>query len=380
MSPLEGVELFVVGWDGGAGEAALIAAWRGLAEMRGNPFLTPEWYRAWQLAAPAETPFVLVWRRDEEVRGVLPLVQDRTGPLRRLRFAGSRLGDWFTPACRPEDEEAMAVACAAFLGEHRGEWQLLEMTRIDAGSAWPAALWEAGGARLGSTRPNRADPLPFIGFGEDGFAGYMAAKSGNFRHHMRRHRRKLEREHGLEFRMTTTAEEVAADLETCFSLHEARWQQRGGSLALPEDARRAHHDFAAVAFERGWLRLCIAELDGEPAAALYGWRIGDRYCAALTGLQPRYERHSLGTVLFAHTIEQAADEGAGIYDFLRGDESYKARFETGRRDAESWVLGRRGHPVALASAGGERLVALGRRLPSGPRSLAKRAYRSVAKP
>jgi CelD/BcsL family acetyltransferase involved in cellulose biosynthesis len=379
MSPLEGVELFVVGWDGGAHEAALIAAWRGLAEMRGNPFLTPEWFRAWQLAAPAETPYLLVWRRGGEVAGVLPLVQARVGPLRRLRFAGSRLGDWFTPACRAEDEEAMAAACAAFLDEHRGDWQLLEMTRIDSGSAWPAALWEAGPGRIGSARPRRVDPLPFIRFGEDGFEGYMAAKSGNFRHHMRRHRRKLEREHGLEFRMTAAADRVAADLETCFSLHEARWQQRGGSQALPADARRAHHDFAAVAFERGWLRLCIAELDGEPAAALYGWRIGDRYCAALTGLLPSYERHSLGTVLFAHTIEQAAGEGAGIYDFLRGDESYKSRFETGRRDAESWVLGRRGHPVALTSAGSERLVALGRRLPSGPRSFAKRAYRAVVK-
>jgi CelD/BcsL family acetyltransferase involved in cellulose biosynthesis len=377
VSLSEAIVLFELGRDAGA-DAALLAVWGRLAKLRANPFLTPEWYRIWTRAVPDEEPFLLTWQPGGTVKGVLPLVRVKRGPVRVLRFAGAPLGDWFTPACRVEDEEEMAAACAAFLAAHRSDWQLLEMTRVDSESPWPAALWESGSGRIAPARPNRADPLPFVRFGAEGFAGYMAEKSGNFRHHMRRHRRKLEREHGLEFRMTAELDRVVPDLDICFALHEERWRERGGSQALPGVAREVHHEFARDAFERGRLRLCIAMLDGEPAAALYGWRIGERYCAALSGLQPRYERHSLGTILFAHTIEQAAEEGAGIYDFMRGDESYKARFETGRRSVESWTLGRRRHPVALASAGGERLVALGRRLPGGPRAAAKRAYRSVA--
>jgi CelD/BcsL family acetyltransferase involved in cellulose biosynthesis len=102
--------------------------------------------------------------------------------------------------------------------------------------------------------------------------------------------------------------------------------------------------------ELGWLRLWIAEADGAPRAAWYGWRIGGRYCYSLSGLGKDYERLSLGTVLLAHTIEQAAAEGALIYDLMWGEEDYKQRFETGRRDTATWVLGRRGHPVQLAAA------------------------------
>ena len=67
-------------------------------------------------------------------------------------------------------------------------------------------------------------------------------------------------------------------------------------------------------------------------------------------MSERYEPLALGTVLLAHTIEQAAAEGAAVYDLMWGDEGYKRRFETGRRDAASWVLGRRRHPVRLAAA------------------------------
>jgi len=359
--------------------AAALDAWGRLAELRGNPFLTPEWYRACRQAdtGAEQEPFLLLWRAGGEVRGVLPLVRGSAGPIRLLRFAGAELGDWFTPACRPEDEAAMAAECAAFLSAERRLWHLFELTRIDSECSWPAALWEAEPRRLARSRPRRPDQLPFVRLGAGGYEGYLAEKSGNFRHHLRRHRRKLEREHGLEFTLTTDPGSVGPDLDICFALHEERWRERGGSLALSPAIRAVHHGFARLAHERGWLRLWLARLDGEPAAAWYGWRIGDRYCAALTGLG--FERHSLGTVLFAHTIERAAAEGAGIYDFLRGDEDYKARFETGRRGAATWVLGRRRHPLAIASRGGDRLVGLGRGLPPGLRAPAKRAYRLVTR-
>jgi CelD/BcsL family acetyltransferase involved in cellulose biosynthesis len=334
-----------------APDGALADAWRQLAERRENPFLTPEWFRAWLAANPDEQPFAIVWRRDGEVRGVLPLVRAPGGAVRLLRFAGARRGDWFTPACRLEDEAAMAAACAELLRRERGAWQLLRLDRIDRESAWPQALWAEGveGA-IAATEPRRTDALPYIAFEQGGYEGYLAARSRNFRSQLGRRRRKLEKEHGLSFRMTTEPAQLDADFATFFELHEERWEDRGGSSSGSETAREFQREFAAAAIERGWLRLWIAEADGAPRAAWYGWRIGDRYCYALSGLSKEYETFALGTVLLAHTIEQAAAEGAAIYDLMWGDESYKQRFETGRRDAASWVLGRPRHPVQLAAA------------------------------
>jgi CelD/BcsL family acetyltransferase involved in cellulose biosynthesis len=331
-------------------EGELTAAWRRLAELRENPFLTPEWFAAWLAATPEEEPFAIVWRRRGEVRGVLPLVRVRRNGARLLRFAGARRGDWFTPACRLEDEAEMAAACADLLGHRRREWQLIRCDRIDRASAWPEALWAEGiETPIAPTRERRTDSLPYIDFGEGGYEAYLAGRSRNFRSQLGRRRRKLEREHGLSFRMTETAAELERDFATFFALHDERWDERGGSSSSGQGVREFQRAFAAATLEQGWLRLWIAEADGAPRAAWYGWRLGQRYCYSLSGLSKDYESLALGTVLLAHTIEQAAAEGASVYDLMWGDEGYKQRFETDRREAASWVLGRR-NPVGIAAA------------------------------
>ncbi len=330
---------------------ALVERWRGLAELRENPFLTPDWCAAWLDTYPEERPFVVLWYRDGELRGVLPLVKVEAGPVRLLRFVGARRGDWFSPACGIDDEPDMAVECAELLREERGAWQLLRLDRVERDSAWPQALWAEGVHNtIAPAALRRKDVLPFIGFDERGYDGYLASRSRNFRSQLGRRRRKLEGEHSLSFRMTTDPERLEVDLDEFFRLHEERWDARGGSSSGAEDVVRFQRKFAAAALARGWLRLWIAEADGSPAAAWYGWRIGNRYCYSLSGLAKRYESLALGTVLLAHTIEQAAAEAAGVYDLMWGDEDYKRRFETGRREVATWVLGRPWHPVQIAAA------------------------------
>lgn len=327
---------------------AVLAAWRELAELRENPFLTPEWYTAWLESHPAESPFAIAWRVNGAVRGVLPLVSVSRGPFKLLRFAGARRGDWFTPACRPADEGAMADACVEFLSQKQRRWHAIRLDRIDAQCEWPALLQRADGSRIAVGPRRREDVLPYIAFDERGFDGYMTDKSRNFRSQLGRRRRRLERDHGLTFRMTTASQELEADMDTFFQLHDERWRERGGSSSQSPAVRRHQRLFAATALERGWLRLWTAEADGAPAASWYGWRIGSRYCYALAGLSGRFEPLGLGTVLLAHTIERAAAEGVEVYDLMWGDEDYKRRFETGRRQAATWILSRRGHPMRAA--------------------------------
>jgi CelD/BcsL family acetyltransferase involved in cellulose biosynthesis len=330
------------------GDERVLARWRELAEMRSNPFLTPEWTSAWRATYPDEQAWVVLWRCDGELRGVLPLVRVRRPSGWVLRFAGARRGDWFTPACARADERAMGNAVARLLAERRGDWRLLELDRVAADSEWPSALRDASPEVFGRPAERRTDVLPFIDIGE-GYDAYFAGRSRNFRSQLGRRRRKLERDHGLTFRMTATAAELDADLRTFFVLHDERWDGRGGSSSGQGSVRELHRRFAAAMLQRGALRLWIGEADGEPASAWYGWRIADRYCYALAGLSAKFESLALGNVTLAHTIEQAADEGARIYDLMWGDEPYKQRFETGRRQAATWTVGRRRSP-ALAGA------------------------------
>jgi CelD/BcsL family acetyltransferase involved in cellulose biosynthesis len=356
-------------------DPALLDRWRELAVLRENPFLSPEWFLTATDGIPEERPYAIGWWVGEELRGVLPLVASSRGPLRLLRFPYAIRGDWFGAACLPEDEVTMAGACASLLEADHPAWNAALLDRVDLASAWPQALLREGG-RLRLAPRRRQDVLPFIAFDETGYAGYLASRSRNFRSQLGRRRRKLERDHALDFRLCTDPARLAADMATFFRLNDERWQGRGGSTLSNDRSRALYLAFAEATQKLGWLRLWLAEVDGEPAAAWYGWRVGDRYCYALAGLSSRFESDGLGTVLLDHTIEQAAAEGATTYDLMWGDESYKDRFATGRRETATWYLSA-GTPAHVALSTAVRGARLSQRLPPGLRAEVRRLRRRL---
>jgi CelD/BcsL family acetyltransferase involved in cellulose biosynthesis len=148
-----------------------------------------------------------------------------------------------------------------------------------------------------------------------------------------RKERRLEREHGVRYRLAADP----AGFEELLRLHALRFDD-GASSAFAGRLAAFHRDFAAVAVERGWRRLWLLEAAGEPVAAWYGIRYGRADCFYQGGRDPAWESHSVGALLIAHTIRQAVDDGMTEYRFLRGGEAYKDRFATGDSGAERIVV------------------------------------------
>jgi CelD/BcsL family acetyltransferase involved in cellulose biosynthesis len=328
--------------------AGLEDEWRALAESRANAFITPDWARAWDEVFGEDAGPAVAVSRDTSgrVHGVMPMVATRGTGGTVLRFAGFNLGDVFHPACAPGEDAAVAADCLPALVEATGAKAAL-LDHVERDAAWPGAAVSAAGMALG--RAYRDDVLPWIDLAGLDWERFLASRSRNLRSQVRRKTRALARDHDAAFR-AARAETLGADLDALVALHERRWQGRGGSGALGERPRRFHERFAAAALERGWLRLWVLELRGEAAAALYGWRLGDRFSYYQAGFDPSFERESVGMVLLAHTIRMATEEGALVYDLLRGGETYKSRFA----DHERAV-----HTVALAQPAGITRAALG---------------------
>ena len=324
-------------------DAGVEAAWRSLAEARGNAFVTPEWFRAWSThyGADAQPAVIVASDPGSPPAGVLPLA--RQGGT--LRFAGANLGYSFAAAGAP-------VAAALPAG-----WRTLVLDNVEAGSSWVRELLAAQPRRVAATTMRRA-ALPRAAL-PDSFDDFLAARSRNFRSQVRRKTRALENDHGARFRRTERPDELHADLEAFFRLHEARWDARGGSSARGERVRAFHLDFASAALERGWLRLWLLEVDGHAVAAWYGWRLGAVYSYYQAGFDPEWSDRSVGLVLLAHTFRAAIEEGAGVYDLLLGDEAYKGRFADSERQVETLVVTPALHPrrVAVALEAGARRAA-----------------------
>ena len=117
------------------------------------------------------------------------------------------------------------------------------------------------------------------------------------------------------------------------------------------------------------LRLWVLEADGAAVAAWYGFRYAQTESFYQSGRDPAWSSQSVGFVLLAHTIREAANDGMEEYRFLRGGEAYKDRFADGDAPVETVLMGA-GRPMrATVSAA----IAAQHRLPDLRRTLKRLA-------
>jgi CelD/BcsL family acetyltransferase involved in cellulose biosynthesis len=312
--------------------------WCALAEAGGNIFSTWEWASTWWSQRGHDRPLLLHACRDPGGRlaAILPVYLASGRPVRVARFLGHGPADELGPVCAPADRRAAARAIAEVAVQARLDMLFAEL--LPGRHPWSAEL---GG------KVARREASPTLSL--NGWETYLAGRSANFRQQVRRRERRLARDHGLAFRLADDPSRLDDDLGLLFRLHAARWGDESPFLRW----RQFHAEFARVALERGWLRLWFLELDGRPAAAWYGFRFGRVESYYQAGRDLARDDASVGSVLLAHTIREAASDGMREYRFLRGGEPFKSRFADANPGLETVVATRgvRGRLAGAAAAG-----------------------------
>ena len=300
--------------------------WSRLAQETGHPFATWEWNATWWrwFGLGRELFSFMCRNRHGDAVAILPLYVAGRRPVRIARFLG--YADLQSPVCAAADRPLAARALREVMGR-RGGCPLVVAERMPCDQGWGELL---GGRLL------RRHETPVLGLEGIGWEDFLASRSRNFREQVGRKERRLVREHGLTFRLSD-ATHLSGDLDALFHLHAARWG--GESTGVFEaDQGMFHRDFARTALDRGWLRLWVAEISGEPVAAWYGWRFGGVEWYFQAGRDPSWDRYSLGFVVLAHTIREACRDGVSAYHFMAGGDDYKSRFTSGDPGAESRLL------------------------------------------
>jgi CelD/BcsL family acetyltransferase involved in cellulose biosynthesis len=331
-------------------------AWRALQEHGGvgTPFLTWEWF-----SALAESPVLarhcvvlVVERPGGRTVGILPLevAPDPTG-LRVVRCAaaGDLGADHLDVVAAPADREEVAAAVARYVTRVL-RWDMADF----AGLLQDGALHGALSRELRWPRclslPAEVEPVAVVDLRSEEARQRLVRRSARGMKWVQRA--------GGGFTGVADPAGVRSALETLMDMHNDRFGERSVVFATPE--RRTFHLTAAARLAAaGMARVNRLSTADQDIALEYVLLHGERAYSYQSAFRPGVG-HSPGRTAMCRSILAAADDGRVEYDFLRGDEDYKADYATGSRPdvrlravrptarAAGWLAGRLGRRVVRA--------------------------------
>ena len=304
--------------------------------LRANPaasiFQTPEWLAAWWQAYGQDRDlFALVFADSTgAVVGILPLYADRTRflglSLTTLRMvgAGSSDSDGLDFITAPGYACECTEAFIAWLSG-RKDWQICALETLPQDSRVADCIFheiqESGMSFDLTLIPNFITNLPST------WAQYVSSLNSSFRPLLTRYPRRLQSRFTVKFSRCEDGDDLNAQLQMLFDLHQMRWTGRGETGAFAGNERRDFYQRMAKAFlQRGWLEFWRLELNGETVGAQFCFRYNDTVSLLQEGFHPKYASEKIGYALKAHLLEEMIRSGAKRYDFLGGADPYKAKF------------------------------------------------------
>lgn len=327
--------------DSREGFDRLRAAWDECLERSATAsiFVTGDWmYHWWVHYGAGRSLRLFVARRGDRVVGLLPLYVRRERTLgtlhsRVLRFVGTgddTSPDYLGPIVEAEGEKnTLSSLCRAVMADR--SWDTLNLSDLRAESTFAHALQEAGReagtpARRYCGGAIRVARLPST------WDGYLKRLRRNQRHNVRRARTRLEEEHGGRFFRWEDGSTLDRAIDRLAELHRLRWNGRAAECSFSSDRYLGfHREVMHACHSRGRLRLNCLAFDGRLAAVNYAYAYRGEVSLFQTGFDPERGALRPGYALLAWSIEQAISEGMRVFDFLKGEHSYKKTWAQDRR-------------------------------------------------
>ncbi len=305
---------------------AIRPAWERLwrRALDATPFSSPAWLIPWCEHLATTAPWSLAAWRNGELAALAPTFVYRDAGGRVLGLLGGGVSDYQDLLA---EDDAAAEAVVHHLAARSDRFDVADLRALPRWSRLRrAATWSRVRPRITSDATVRVLRLPAT------FEALAPSASRGLLRDVQYQRRRLARSEGLDVRRVSNDEALRRELDVLFRLHTARWAARGAPGAFASPAVRRFHEAAAPALlEGGLLRLLTLRASDEPIAASCGLHAHGRSFLYLFGIDPGHARRSPGSLVIAQAVEDAIAERSISFDFLRGDEPYKARWGAASR-------------------------------------------------
>lgn len=333
----------VIPLEGDAEIGALRQEWLDLAAAlpASSYFQTPDWVLAWWKTVAAKPATRLgVWRGPTGALEAIAAISRVAQPLRpRSRLtvptwiaAGSGVGaadhcGWVArPHCRPSVQRWM-------LGHRARGTLLFENLDPDVGLEPTPDAWPVQHIRC---------PRLLVSLDEREMGW-----SSNLRQQLRARERKL-RAAGVDLAWIDPPDVDQGLLDSLFALHQARWSGRHQRSNFTQNQTPLHRQLIETAAQGRGPGAVVATHHGRRIGVLYGFWWQHVFAYYQMGWDPAYAEYSLGTLLLREGIKMTAGRGGRVFDFLRGTEPVKYRFQARDRIDTTWLFPRGASGALLA--------------------------------
>jgi CelD/BcsL family acetyltransferase involved in cellulose biosynthesis len=300
--------------------APFLDGWDSLAIACNRPFCAPAWMLAWwaeERTGDARLRITIV-AEGEQVVAVAPFFAQVTYGLNELRLLAAGFSHRIGIVAEPGREKEAAGLLAPALATIDPTPASIVFEGIDLRDSWPELLAAAWPGRTPRARTDITMQAPMIQLG-DSYETWMEGRARKFRKEARRNARRLE-EDGVVSRIASDREAITALLR----LHEARWEDRGGS-DVSDSAVRVVCDAAERLVPKNRLQVVMLESADGPIAAELILRAGNVAAFWTGGFDPEWSRNAPGTQTMLVALQDAAAAGVMSADLGGGDHPYKRR-------------------------------------------------------
>lgn len=301
------------------------------AAERDYPEFAPGWFANLESTVFADDPGVryYVARLDGMTRAILPVRLTRSGRTRRVEALGNYYTSLYAPLLAPGATEVDLIPLLEAASRDHGIAHEMRFAPMD--TAAPAYA-----ATLAALRSIGWIPFRYFCFGNwflhvnGSWQDYLARRDGQLRGLLKRK--------GKKFLAAAGRMEIVTDSMTAESTIQDYSSVYAKSWKKPEPYPQFIPGLIRWLATKGWLRLGIARLAGQPVAAQI-WIVAHgkasifklAYDEAFAHLAP-------GTLLSAHLMQHAIDvDRVQEVDYLIGDDPYKADWMSHRRERRGIV-------------------------------------------
>ncbi|MFX0124541.1 MAG: GNAT family N-acetyltransferase [Candidatus Hodarchaeota archaeon] len=306
-----------------------------------RPFLSFDWFRLWlEHFLDDHQLLILLLYKHDNLRTIAPLFikQQRLKGIRvrKVQFIGnvySPIQTFIFKDIDIKEREEQIGLILQYFSRISNHWDLIDLQSIPEEDDTIQILSNA----IKKSEFKSKESFCFGNWYLDGIEYssdiYFKNRSRNLRASIKKNYKNAEKFGKLEFKMITSATNIDKYMKIYFEVYAKSWKK-------PERfGPNFFKDFTNEAAQKGWLRLGIVFLNKLPIAAGFAIVCNGFAYLEKTGYDDRYKELGAGSIWLTEMIKYVIDvDHVAVIDVLRGDEEYKKRWMSKRRERKDIVI------------------------------------------